>query len=85
MVVAVFAGAAAVFNDDAFVVIVDVERDEAVVFAAALRDGDDDAGCSADPCSGDDVGSYSVCLAARDSSKVMFCRACGFPVRVWTP
>ena len=68
MVVAVFAGAAAVFNDDAFVVIVDVERDEAVVFAAALRDGDDDAGCSADPCSGDDVVSYSCLLYTSDAA-----------------
>ena len=47
MVVAVFAGAAAVFNDDAFVVIVDVERDKfmAVASAAAVVDDGDGAGC----------------------------------------
>ena len=44
------------FDGDAPVVIVDVEREVAMVVAAVLVDEDDGAGWSADPCSGDDVG-----------------------------
>ena len=48
------------------------ERDEAVVVAAVQVDEDDDAGCSADPCSGDDDGSAcSVYLSARDVFSVL--------------
>ena len=42
-----------------------------MVVAAKLVDADDDAGCSADPCSGDDVGgTCSVYLSARDDLSV---------------
>ena len=54
------ADTAAVVDGDALVVRVDVEREVTVAVAAVLVDEDDDAGCSAGPCSGDDVG--GVCF-----------------------
>ena len=56
------ASIAAVFDDDhdELTVKVKTTRDETVVVAAVLVDEDDDAGCSAGPCSGDDVG--GVCF-----------------------
>ena len=58
-------------DDDALVVIVDAEREVAVVVAAVLVDEDCNAGCSADPCSGDDVGdACSVYLPAEDDFSV---------------
>lgn len=53
-------------GDDALVVIVGVKR-EVVVAVASLRVyGDNDAGSSADPFSGDDAGdTYSMYLSCR--------------------
>ena len=62
---------AAVVNDDAPVVIVDVERNETVVVPLVLVDEDYDAGCSVAPCSGDSSGgACSVYLSARDDFSV---------------
>ena len=46
--------------------IVDVEREVAVVVAAVQVDEDDDTGCLADPCLGAVRGACSVYLSAKD-------------------
>ena len=52
---------------------VDVECDDAVIVVTVLLIADgDDARCSADPCSGDDVrGACSVYLSARGGFSVL--------------
>ena len=58
---------AAVVDYNAPAIIVDVERNNAVVVGAVLVDEDDDAECSANPSSCHDVrGACTVYLWARD-------------------
>ena len=58
-------------SDDAPVVVVDVQHDDAVIVAAVLAGENGDVGCSADPCSGDDVrGACSVYSLDRDDFSV---------------